>query len=424
MTDRLLLTYIINQAVHWFIPGMFTPVMVLLLLDKGLGLVEVGTVLALYSGTVIILELPTGGLADAIGRKKVYLVSLCVSILALTFILVGQDLLLFAIGFIVYGVARALSSGSIDAWFVDEFNREHPGGNLQKALGKANTFIPIGLALGALVGGLIPLLFGDAAAQLTGMGRYSANLIAMMVMVGLQFALTTVMIHENTGTDRRRGVAQGFKDVPMVLHDAVEFGIRDRNSRLLLTATLAFGFALFGLELLWQPQLKGIIGSDSQSWIFGLVAAGYFVMASVGSALSGKVVDLFKGSLYLALVVVVVGISASIALLAIQDTVLGFIAFYFVVYLLIGLMGSPHAAAYNAGIPSEKRSTLMSFDSLVAQLGGVIASVTLGLVSGLYSIEAAWFIGSLVLLVSLFAYFSLWRGSVRKGSLRSNPGED
>jgi MFS family permease len=398
---------------------MFTPVMVLLLLDKGLNLVEVGTVLALYSGTVIILELPTGGLADAVGRKRVYLVSLCVSMLALAFILVGRDVVFFAVGFIVYGVARALSSGSIDAWFVDEFKREHPGGNLQKALGVANTFIPIGLALGALIGGLIPMLFGDAAAQLTGMGRYSANLIAMMAMVALQFALTTVMIHENMGTDRRKSVSQGFKDVPMVLHDAVEFGIRDRNTRLLLVATLAFGFALFGLELLWQPQLEGIIGSDSQSWIFGSVAAGYFLMASVGSALSGKVVDLFKGNLYLALVAVAVGISASIALLAIQNMVLGFVAFYFVVYLLIGLMGSPHAAAYNAGIPSEKRSTLMSFDSLVAQLGGVIASVTLGLVSGLYSIEAAWLIGSLVLLASLFAYFSLWRGTTRKAQGRS-----
>ena len=323
MTDRLLLTYIINQAVHWFIPGMFTPVMVLLLLDKGLDLVEVGTVLALFSATVIVLELPTGGLADAVGRKRVYLASLCVSMLALSFILVGRDVLFFAVGFIVYGVARALSSGSIDAWFVDGFNPEHPGGNLQEALGKANTYIPIGLALGALVGGLIPMLFGEAAAQLTGMGRYSANLIAMMTMVALQFALTSVMIHEKIGKEGRKGMAQGFKDVPKVLHDAVEFGIRDRNTRLLLAATLALGFSLFGLELLWQPQLEGIIGSDSQSWIFGLVAAGYFFMASAGSALSGKMVDLFKGNLYLALVVVAVCISASIALLVIQSTVLG-----------------------------------------------------------------------------------------------------
>ena len=119
-----------------------------------------------------------------------------------------------------------------------------------------------------------------------------------------------------------------------------------------------------------------------------------------------------------------VGVSASIAVLALQNTALGFIAFYFIVYMLIGLMGSPHKAAYNAGIPSEKRSTLMSFNSLVTQLGGVVASVTLGFVSSLYSIEAAWFISSLVLLISLAAYFSLWRGSGRKGRASVEASED
>ena len=59
----------------------------------------------------------------------------------------------------------------------------------------------------------------------------------------------------------------------------------------------------------------------------------------------------------------------------------------------------------------------MSSDSLVAQLGEVIASIILGLVSGIYSIEAAWFIGSLVLLASFSAYFILWRGSVRQAKI-------
>ena len=166
------------------------------------------------------------------------------------------------------------------------------------------------------------------------------------------------------------------------------------------------------------------MGSDSQSWIFGLVAAGYFVMASLGSALAGKVCDLFKGNLYLTLVVVATGISASIAVLAIQNGIFGFIALYFLVYLLIGLMGSPHAAAYNSGIPSDKRSTLMSFDSLVAQLGGVIGSISLGIVSGLYSIEAAWFISSLVLIISFSAYLALWRSSSRGKPAQVRTGED
>ena len=45
----------------------------LYLLQAGLSLQNVGLVFAILSITIIFLEVPTGGLADAIGRKKVAL---------------------------------------------------------------------------------------------------------------------------------------------------------------------------------------------------------------------------------------------------------------------------------------------------------------------------------------------------------------
>lgn len=67
-----LTVYILNQMVHWFIVGLTLPVMVLYMTDKGLDLFQAGLVMSVYSGTVILLELPTGGLSDSLGRKKVY----------------------------------------------------------------------------------------------------------------------------------------------------------------------------------------------------------------------------------------------------------------------------------------------------------------------------------------------------------------
>jgi hypothetical protein len=48
----------------------------------------------------------------------------------------------------------------------------------------------------------------------------------------------------------------------------------------------------------------------------------------------------------------------------------------------------------------------------------------LGLISGLFSIEVAWFIGSLVLTVSFLAYFALWRRPTRKRQAAVKAGED
>ena len=73
-----LVPYLVNQTFHWFIVGLTFPILILLVLDKGLSIFEAGTVLAIYSGTTVLLELPTGGLADSIGRRKVYLLSVTV----------------------------------------------------------------------------------------------------------------------------------------------------------------------------------------------------------------------------------------------------------------------------------------------------------------------------------------------------------
>jgi len=66
------------------------PVISLLQLEKGLDLFQIGLAIAVYSATVMALELPTGGLADSTGRKRVYLYSLASQLVAITVLLFAQ----------------------------------------------------------------------------------------------------------------------------------------------------------------------------------------------------------------------------------------------------------------------------------------------------------------------------------------------
>ena len=52
---KVLSTYEINQTVHSFIIGLTFPILVLLLMDKGLGLAEAGVAMAAYSATTILM---------------------------------------------------------------------------------------------------------------------------------------------------------------------------------------------------------------------------------------------------------------------------------------------------------------------------------------------------------------------------------
>ena len=67
--------YAMLGGLRWLPVGLTAPVLVLLMTARGLDLAVVGQLLALYSLVVVLLELPTGGLADTIGRRPVLVAS-------------------------------------------------------------------------------------------------------------------------------------------------------------------------------------------------------------------------------------------------------------------------------------------------------------------------------------------------------------
>ncbi|MGE5379247.1 MAG: MFS transporter, partial [Candidatus Saccharibacteria bacterium] len=223
--SRLLRAYLLNQAVHWFTVGLIFPILILLLLDKGLDLFQSGLIMAVYSGTAVALELPTGGLADSIGRKRVYILSVFVHILAVSSFIFSFNFITIALAAFLLGLGRALSSGSIDAWFVDEFKAATPQGNLQEALAKANIFVPIGLGLGSLLGGIIPMTLGSALNTGLGMTIFGANLIVVLGVDVLQIFLTRRIIVETTMSPRPGGWREGFRSVPSVISTSITYGI-------------------------------------------------------------------------------------------------------------------------------------------------------------------------------------------------------
>jgi DHA1 family quinolone resistance protein-like MFS transporter len=404
---KLLSVYTLNQTFHWFIVGLLIPVMVLLQLEKGLDLFQIGITIAIYSGTVILLELPTGGLADAIGRKRVYLISLVMSFLAGLVILIAWNFTTMAVGTFFMGVARALSSGSMDAWFIDEFNKIEPEGNLQEALAKVGTFIPGGLGVGSLIGGLLPMSLGKIISQVPGFGVYSANLITMNTLVIVQFLLTSMLVVEHLHPDRSSNIWSGFKQTPEVISTSLQYGVKNRIILMLLVSALAWGLGLSGLENLWQPHVKNILGSDSQTWIFGLLSAGYFLAGSLGYILITPICKLFNNNYPQVLFGTRLLMGTFFFLLALQGNLAGFAVFYLTLFVFNGMSNPPHAAIFNAQIPEAKRSTLLSFESFFLQIGVLFGSLIMGYISNTVSIPIAWFFGSGIWGVSSLVYFFL-----------------
>src|SRR5512135_2265850 len=168
---RIRSTYYLITALFWLGVALPLAMTILLARARGLNLFEIGLVVGVYSLTIVLLEVPTGGLADVVGRKRVATLAYgCIALASLTF-LFAFSLPVFLLAFVLNGIGRALSSGALDAWFVDALQAAGPDVDLQPELARANTVALLALGGGALLGGLIPQVFAglppDGTAVLT-----------------------------------------------------------------------------------------------------------------------------------------------------------------------------------------------------------------------------------------------------------------
>jgi MFS transporter, DHA1 family, quinolone resistance protein len=405
--QKLVWIFTFNQTFHWFMTGLIIPVLTLLLLSKGLDLFQIGIAMGTYSAFVILFELPTGGVADSIGRKRVYIISVAVSFVATTFLLFFREFTALWIGFALMGMARALSSGTMDAWFVDEFRKIAPDGNLQAALAKVGIFIPLGLGAGSLLGGVLPMTLGKITSQVSGFDMYSSNLLVVLFLGFLQILLTAVLVHDHRSSTAGSDILGGLRGFPTVISGSIQYGLKNRVVFLLMLATSAWGLGISGVELLWQPQAKSILGSDSQTWIFGLISAGYFIASGAGSFLATPICKFFNNNYKGVLAAARFLMGSTLLVLALQGNLTGFIGFYWGLFVFNGVMNSPHAAIFNDNIPEKQRSTLLSFESFMLQIGGLIGSVGFGYLSQTFSISKAWFVGAGILALSSLFYIFL-----------------
>ena len=156
----------------------------LLLLARGLTLVQISLIESIVIGSIFLLEVPTGILADRIGRKW--------SIFCSTFLLMcAEFIFIFARDFAWYVVIAALTgagfafaSGAVEALLYDSLPETDREPAMKRALGRVNSFSQIAFVIAPIIGGLI---IGDASAE-NFIPAIALTVVALLI--GLVFCLS------------------------------------------------------------------------------------------------------------------------------------------------------------------------------------------------------------------------------------------
>ncbi|WP_102336258.1 MFS transporter [Salimicrobium jeotgali] len=126
---------------------------VIYLNEQGLSMTEIGIVKALMHLSVVLLEVPTGIIADLYGRKVSLLIGNLMSIGYGTFMLIGDSFSLFGVALVTLGVSVTFQSGAEEALAYDTLKEYGQEKKYTSTFGNMIALSLISLSLAKLLGG-------------------------------------------------------------------------------------------------------------------------------------------------------------------------------------------------------------------------------------------------------------------------------
>ncbi|SDS19234.1 Predicted arabinose efflux permease, MFS family [Agrococcus carbonis] len=353
-----------NTLAASFIWGINT----LFLLDAGLTNLEAFAANAFYTLGVLIFEIPTGVVADTMGRRWSYVLGSAT--LAVT---TGLYWLMWlweapfwgwALASLLLGLGFTFFTGALDAWVVDALQATGYRGSLEQIFGRSVVVGGAAMLIGSVLGGVV--------AQLTDLGvpfLLRAGILVLMVAIALP-----LMRDLGFTPDRSEGPLRATRTV---LRASITHGLRNPPVRwLMLASPFTAGVGFYAFYAL-QPYLLELWGDPDAYSIAGLAAALLSGSAMLGGFLAPAVRRRFRKRTSTILLSTVTGVVVLLGL--------GLIQSFWVAIVLVAVWGvmtsiddPVHRAYINDMIPSKQRATVLSFDSLMGSGGSAIAQPILG----------------------------------------------
>lgn len=385
--------YSLIMFLNSYLTGLLTPVLSLALIEKGASLSNLSIILGLYALSVILLELPSGIMADVFGRKKTYLLSLVSFALSFSLLFAGRGFFVLCIVMALYGLGRALGSGSFDALFIDYYIDNYGKQKLHNITTRLSVLEALGLSSGALSGGFFPEI---SLKLLPSIGTYDLNILVRIILTFVVILLAVFSISENVHKDNKELIS-----IKQHIKNSSSFIFKNATINCIFLSVFSTGFFLSALETYWQPHFITLLTDDSSTRLLGLMAFLYLGAAMLGSILSNKTIRKYKFNLRKMYLLMRGAIAILLILTALQTNVPMFIAFYSSIYLVFGVANIPEGVILNHETPNEIRASVLSVKSLTMQIGGLSGSLLYSILIRFMSIPAIWIIAALLVLLTI-----------------------
>jgi MFS family permease len=369
-----------NTLAASFIWGINT----IFLLDAGLSNLEAFAANACFTAGMVLFEVPTGIVADTIGRRTSYLLgTVTLTASTLLYVLLWHTKAPFwewAVASLLLGLGFTFFSGAVEAWLVDALTATGFTGQLESVFGRGQIAGGTAMLTGSVAGGFI--------AQQTSLGvPFVLRGAVLLVMFVLAFRL----MHDVGFSPGERG--RPLAEMRKIASDSIEYGWRKPAVKwLMVEALFTGGVGIYAFYAL-QPYLLELYGNPHAYQIAGLVAAIVAGAQILGGVAAPRIRRLFHRRTSALLATATLS-SITLALIGVFESFWAVIGLIVVWGLLFAATMPIRQAYLNGMIPSRQRATILSFDSLMSSSGGVWAQPALGRAADAWGYAPSYLIGA------------------------------
>ncbi|WP_202637740.1 hypothetical protein [Bailinhaonella thermotolerans] len=417
-------------ALFWLPTGLTIAPLILLFTERGMSLAAIAAFFAAHSVTTAVLELPTGGLSDVLGRRTVLAASGLLNLAALILLGLGTTASPLTCGMVLMGAGRALSSGPAEAWYVDAVHaRSGPGADLRPGLAAGKTATSAALATGTLLGGAVPWLLTTGPDTGARLREATAGLVLplsvpMLLAAALEVVFALYVLAALREPPRPAATTRGvLRGIPVTIAGGLSLGARDALVRRVLLSAAAAGGALAAMELLTPRRVAALTGApESGAVVFAALACAGFVCSALGSHLAPLVARLAGGGERAVLAGLATG-AAGLLILGVTAAFTGAPATalaatgYGLVYLGLGSAGPSENDLLHRRVTSAGRATALSVQSLALQLSVALTGLLIGV---LPHGPIPWLLGGAILLAGALPWIR--RAAPASASATAAPG--
>ncbi len=364
----------------WF--NLVMPIVVLFYQGNGMGMHNIFLLKAIYSVAIVIMEIPSGWMADVWGRKKTLIMGSILGSVGILMYCFSFGFLEFVIAEIILGIGFSFVSGADSAMLYDSLKADNKTNKYTKEEGRITSVGNFAEAIAGVLGGFL------AAISLRTPFYFQFAVAAMAIPA----AITLIEPKFNT-TKHIHSIKKLVQNIRQTL-------VTNQNLRIAILFSAVTGTATLTFAWLVQPFFKAI---NLPVEMFGIFWTALNLTVGISSAFAHKIEELLgkRNSLLIIILLIALGYFLS----GIWVTYWG-MAFLFLFYLIRGL-ATPILKNYiNQYTESEVRATMLSVRNFIIRITFAVIGPLLGWITDNISLNYAFILaGGIYLTAALIVVF-------------------